>query len=182
MSLEIKFTLEDSDLGYFREVMSKAQQVAKNLTDEQILSNAKKLNEDVKGNVPEFVQTRLQKLNTMIAIIEDQEWQVPEQERSDILSALAYFSESDDLIPDHIPALGFLDDAIMIELVASEFNDDIEAFEEFCQYREREQDRAGDKTITREQWLSDKRRELHSRMRTRRLGRQGRSSSFKSIF
>ena len=61
-------------------------------------------------------------------MIEDSEWKIPEEERADVLSALAYFSDPEDLVPDHIPVLGFLDDAIMIELVAEELKDDIEAF------------------------------------------------------
>jgi len=95
---------------------------------------------------------------------------------------LAYFSDPEDLVPDHIPVLGFLDDAIMIELVAEELKDDIEAFEEFCAYREREEGRSGEGTITREEWLDAKRRELHSRMRNRRSKRRGGRSSFRSIF
>jgi len=182
MAVEIKFTLEDSDLDYFRDVMKKAQSAAKSLNEQQILSNAKKLSEDVQGVVPDFVQSRLHKLITMIAIIEDEEWQVPDEEKADMLTALSYFSETEDLIPDHIPALGFLDDAIMIELVEQEFKDDIEAFEEFSAYREREQDRAGNETITRDQWLSAKRSELHSRMRTRRLARHKSPSSFRALF
>jgi hypothetical protein len=70
----------------------------------------------------------------------------------------------------------------MIELVAEELKDDIEAFEEFCAYRSREEERTGDTTITREEWLDSKRRELHSRMRNRRSTRRGRRSSFRSIF
>jgi len=182
MAVDIKFTLEESDLDYFRNVMKKAQGVAKNLNEQQILSNAKKLSNDVKGVVPEFVQSRLYKLNTMIAILEDEEWQAPDDERADVLAALAYFSETEDLIPDHVPTLGFLDDAIMIELVAQEFKDDIEAFEEFSAYREREQDRVGDETITRDQWLSAKRSELHSRMRARRLARHNGHSSHRALF
>jgi uncharacterized membrane protein YkvA (DUF1232 family) len=182
MAIEAKFTLNDADLEHFRQVMRKAQGNIHNLDERSILENAKKLSGDIKGSVPQFVSERLEKLETMVAIIEDEEWNISEEERSEVMSALAYFSEPEDLVPDHIPVLGFLDDAIMIELVAAEFKDDIDAFEEFCTYREREEGRKGDNTITREEWLGSKRRDLHNRMRTRRSLRRGDGSSFRSIF
>jgi uncharacterized membrane protein YkvA (DUF1232 family) len=40
-------------------------------------------------------------------MIEDSEWKILAQERADVLSALAYFSDPEDLVPDHIPVLGF---------------------------------------------------------------------------
>ena len=182
MAFEVKFELQESDLEYFKDVMNKAQAGAKNLSEQQILSNAKNLSSDVKGTVPEFVSQRLAKLEILVAMIEDSEWQIPAEERANVLSALAYFSEPEDLVPDHIPVLGFLDDAIMIELVADELSDDIDAFEEFCTYREREEGRSGDTTITRDEWLDAKRRELHSRMKNRRSTRRSGRSSFRSIF
>jgi uncharacterized membrane protein YkvA (DUF1232 family) len=183
MAFEIKFELQDSDLEYFREVMRKALAGAEKLEEAQILAKAGELSGEVKGTVPEFVSQRLKKLETLIAMIKDEEWAIPDQERRDVLGALAYFSDPLDLVPDHIPVLGFLDDAIMIELVVEELSSDIEAFEEFCEYREREEVRRGDDTITREEWLADKRRELHSRMRSRRSSRRsGRSGGFRSIF
>jgi uncharacterized membrane protein YkvA (DUF1232 family) len=182
MAFEVKFELTESDLDHFRNVMRQAQSGVSELSEAVILSNAKNLSQDIKGNVPEFVSERIKKLETLVAMIEDSEWKIPEEERSDVLSALAYFSDPEDLVPDHIPVLGFLDDAIMIELVAEELKDDIEAFEEFCAYRSREEERTGDTTITREEWLDSKRRELHSRMRNRRSTRRGGRSSFRSIF
>lgn len=173
MAFEIKFELQDSDLDYFREVMRKALAGAEKLEEAQILAKAGELSGEVKGTVPEFVTQRLKKLDTLIAMIQDEEWKIPDEERRDVLGALAYFSDPLDLVPDHIPVLGFLDDAIMIELVVDELAGDVEAYEEFCDYRVREEGRRGEDTITREEWLADKRRELHSRMRSRRSGRSG---------
>jgi len=181
MAFEVTFELKESDLDHFRDVMRKAQAGAKQLSETEILANAKTLSNDIKVEVPEFVSSRIQKLTTLIAMIEDDEWKIPEEERSDVLSALAYFSDPEDLVSDHIPVLGFLDDAIMSELVAEELKDDIDAFEEFCAYREREEGRSGD-AVTRDEWLDSKRRELHSRMRNRRSTRRSGRSSFRSIF
>lgn len=182
MAFEVKFELTESDLDHFRDVMRKAQSGTTKLSEAEILTNAKNISQDIKGSVPEFVSDRIKKLETLVAMIEDSEWKIPAEERSDVLSALAYFSDPEDLVPDHIPVLGFLDDAIMIELVAEELKDDIEAFEEFCAYRSREEGRTGDATITREEWLDSKRRELHSRMRNRRSTRRSGRSSFRSVF
>ena len=132
--------------------------------------------------MPEFVRSRLAKLETLIAMIKDEEWAIPDIERRDVLGALAYFSDPQDLVPDHIPVLGFLDDAIMIELVVDELSDDIEAYQEFCDYRKREAGRRGDDIITKDDWLAEKRRELHDRMRARRKKRITSRKKFRSIF
>ena len=82
---------------------------------------------------------------------------------------LAYFTEPEDLIPDHIPGLGFLDDAIMIELVVRELRHEIEAYEDFCRYREKIRSEQGRrKGVSRADWLEDRRRDLQTRMRRRR--------------
>ena len=181
MAFEVTFELKESDLDHFRDVMRKAQDGAKELSEQEILENAKDLSESISVEMPPFVSDRIAKLKTLVAMIEDSEWQIPEEEKSDVLSALAYFSDPEDLVPDHIPVLGFLDDAIMIELVVTELSEDISAFEEFCAYREREESRR-DTTITRDEWLGAKRRELHSRMRNKRRSLRRGGSSFRSIF
>ncbi|XQW84159.1 YkvA family protein [Thalassotalea piscium] len=181
MAFEVTFELKESDLEHFRDVMRKAQDGAKKLSEQDILANAKKLSQSISIEVPPFVSDRIKKLETLVAMIEDNEWQIPDEEKSDVLSALAYFSDPEDLVPDHIPVLGFLDDAIMIELVVTELKEDISAFEDFCAYREREESRR-DTNVTRDQWLESKRRELHSRMRNKRRSLHRGGSSFRSIF
>mgnify|MGYP001942394509 FL=1 len=181
MAFEVTFELKESDLDHFRDVMRKAQDGAKKISEAEILANAKSLSQSINVEMPTFVSERINKLETLVAMIEDSEWQIPAEERSDVLSALAYFSDPEDLVPDHIPVLGFLDDAIMIELVVTELKEDISAFIEFCAYREREEGRR-DTSVTRDEWLESKRRELHSRMRNKRKSLHRGGSSFRSIF
>jgi uncharacterized membrane protein YkvA (DUF1232 family) len=182
MALDITFTLQDSDLEYFRDVMRKAQSGVNKLDEKDILTEVKALSNAVKTGVPDFVVERLHMLDTLVNMIEDAEWQIPDEERKDVISALAYFGEPTDLIPDHIPALGFLDDAIMIELVVEDLRENIDAFIEFCEYREREKTRRDPATITSEDWLDSKRKELHSRMRNRRNSRRSSRRSSYRVF
>ena len=90
-----------------------------------------------------------------------------------------YFAEPEDLIPDRIPALGYLDDAIMIELMARELRHDLEAYDDFCQFRINEERRRGttEDPLTREEWLEARRRQLHARARRRRDRRRSSSTS-----
>jgi hypothetical protein len=79
--------------------------------------------------------------------------------------------------------LGFLDDAIMIEVVATVLQPEIEAYADFCLFREQEAHRRGADTsnLGREEWLEGRRAELQARMRQRRTS-YAPSSDFRSSF
>ena len=107
----------------------------------------------------------------MIDMLSDLEWRLPHQDAGRVLNALAYFTEPEDLIPDDIPGLGFLDDAIMIELITRELKHEIEAYQDFCDYRTQKRSEGGRRTrVSREDWLESRRSELQTRMRRRKHG------------
>ena len=176
MPLDITFTLSDQDLNHFQAIVDKAKKAMESEQGAaQIEAAAKQLIADASASdLPDFIAERLARLNTVIAMVGDEEWQLQEAERNSILGALVYFCDPEDMIPDNIPGLGYLDDAIYTELVIRELKGEIESYEEFCAFREKEEARrkaAGeDVHVGREEWLADKRAALHSKMRKRRLG------------
>lgn len=170
MSLRITFELDDDDLNHFRLIMQEARQAASRLPPEDIVAAAEGLLADAENSTaPGFIIDRLRNLELMIRMLSDLEWRLPHQEATRVLNALAYFAEPEDLIPDNIPGLGFLDDAIMIELVIRELKHELDAYRDFCDYRDRLRDEQGDSaTASREGWLDNRRKELQGRMRRRR--------------
>mgnify|MGYP001822898777 FL=1 len=167
--MRISFELDDQDLKHFRLIMDEARRAARRIAPEEIVAAAEDLLDSVpKTGAPGFIAGRLAKLRLMIHMLSDIEWRLPHQDAARVLNALAYFAEPEDLIPDHIPALGFLDDAIMIELVVRELKHEIEAYQDFCDYRERLASRGGSNKASREDWLASRRKELQARMRRRR--------------
>ncbi len=182
MSLRITFELGRSDLKHFQTIMREARAKAKNLSAEEIIRSANELLDEVRSvKAPDFISERLMKLEIMVQMIQDEEWKLPPKEINRILNALAYFSEPEDLIPDHIPGLGFLDDAIMVELVVRELRHEIEAFQDFCKYRATEETRrrrlGKEDHVSREEWLRERRKTLQQRMRRRRRRDRSRRSS-----
>jgi uncharacterized membrane protein YkvA (DUF1232 family) len=188
MSIDITFTLRDEDLQRFEEIVLKARESIKTDEDAKKIENAAiKLVEVARtAELPQFIEERLLKLEILVNMIKDSEWQLDEKERKSILSALAYFCEPDDLIPDHIPGVGFLDDAIYAEVIIQELDSEIRIYNEFCQYRIAEEDRRRnrglDASVGREDWLADKRSVLQSRMRARRKGSSNSSGWRTRIF
>lgn len=136
MSLRLSFELSANDVKHFREAMRKARRTARDADDAEILDAARELFMEVNAKqVPAYVRERLDRLRAMIDMFEDKEWKLSRAEQESILAALVYFSDSEDLIPDDIPGLGFLDDAIMIELALGKLKHEIEAYQDFCEYR-----------------------------------------------
>jgi len=88
-----------------------------------------------------------------------------------ILDAIAYFVDPDDLIPDRIPGIGYLDDAIMVELVARELMHELEAYEDFCEYREKRS------KTSEPAGLEARRKALQARMRRRSRKERSRQRS-----
>lgn len=175
MAVTIKFELGDEDLEHFVTLAQEAQAAAveQGLSPGTIVEGARQVFEVAdRESTPRFIAERLRKLGTLVRMVDDAEWQLPEEDTERVLSAMCYFSNPDDLIPDRIPGVGFLDDAIMVDLMVENLSAEIASYNEFSAYRDAERarrEKLGLSTdIGKEDWLAAKRSALQSKMRASR--------------
>lgn len=167
MPMRISFELSDKDLAHLRKRMLASRKSGSALGEEEITRQARKLltATDISG-APRFIRDRIQRLGKLIDMVEDADFDLSGADRKRVLQALSYFAEPHDVIPDSVPGIGFLDDAILAELVILETRHEIEAYRDFRIFLERE--RKTHRGVTRQDYLQARRKQLHQRMRRRR--------------
>lgn len=170
MKLTLEIELGADDLEYYRKVMTSTWQRNASRDEKELIDGARRLlTETLEQGVPEYVRKRLGDLGTLIAMLGDPEWPLEPQDRRQVVAAISYFAEPVDLIGDKIPGLGFLDDALIAELVIRDLTHELEGYREFCEYRENEEARRGEEAhVSREDWLAAKRRQIFLRINRRR--------------
>ena len=136
-SFKVTFKLDEEDAKYFRALFRKARKAAADVDAEEILGAARALVASVRKNkkTPGFVLEAIETLEDLTRIIEDKDYAAPKKVVGQVVAALAYFANPEDLIPDDIPVLGFLDDAIMIKFVEDEFKHELRAYRKFRKFR-----------------------------------------------
>ncbi|MEO0574989.1 MAG: YkvA family protein [Pseudomonadota bacterium] len=166
MTIVVKIKISNKDIRELRKAMQNARDTIASADEQDILEAARSLLDEFDTrNAPDFVRERVPRLVAMTDMLEDKDWALPKRQREKILAALVYFGDPDDLIPDDVPGLGLLDDAIIIELLLMELQHVIEAYRDFCRYRSSLM-----KTVPadiREQRLEKRRWALHGRMQRR---------------
>jgi len=113
-------------------------------------------------NAPDALMPQLGQVPEIARLVADPHWMLDQNTRRALVGALAYFDQTDDLIPDDNPQFGLLDDAIVIGMALDEHREVWSAWQD---YRRFCADHAELGPMTRTQWI-----ELTTRIseRTRR--------------
>ncbi len=168
-TLRINFELGPKDIQYFRNRLAKARKNRALRDDDRVILAAEALAvKALESDPPTFVVSRMLTLQNMVAMLKDRDWNLENDDRDRVLEVLAYFADPNDIIPDELPGIGFLDDTIMVDLASIDLAPELEAYADFCDNRD---DLAAQEADARP--LKVARDELQSRMRRRRRRRSG---------
>ncbi|MDH3747164.1 MAG: YkvA family protein [Gammaproteobacteria bacterium] len=171
MSMKLSFELSDRDLRFFRNALRQSREAVRDADESEIIDAVRHLLDEIRANepLPDFVATRIPELESLMQMLADDEWQLPSADRERLLATFVYFADPEDILPDDIPVIGYLDDVIMIELVSLELKHVREAYSDFCDYRDdfdKQSSKSIDAAIRRDR-LDKRRQRLHQRMHRR---------------
>lgn len=163
---KISFSLDEGDIAYFRKLFRNARKQVNDQDAAQVLAAVQHLVDRVRQakKTPSFVQEAVAVLEDLKQMLEDPDYELPKAPRTEVLAALSYFANPEDLIPDQVPGLGFLDDAIMMKMLESEFRHELWGYRQFRRFRTGAEQRPWT-TVARQrlpQRLADYRRKIRS--------------------
>lgn len=177
--LKVTFKLSEDDLRHLRALLRDTGARMESRGEARIVRDVEEMLSRVRtASPPDYIRARLEKLEGLIGMLKDVGWPMPAATRRSAIRALAYFAEPDDLIPDSTPGLGFLDDAIMTELIVRQLRHEIEGYERFRRFRHAQWERPwySQGSVTREARLVARRREIRAKIRQREDREAARSS------
>ncbi len=169
--MKISFELSDRDLDFFRTALKQSRDAVRDAEESDIVNAISDVLDEIRKNepLPDFVGKRIPQLESLIRMLADDEWQLPAADRERLLATFVYFADPEDILPDNIPVIGYLDDVIIIELVVRELQHVRAAYDDFCQYRNDFDNGKGlniDPAIRRDR-IDRRRQKLHQRMQQR---------------
>ncbi len=116
MGMRFSINLTDRDLNFFRQALKKSRDAVRHAEESEIIEAIGDVLADIKSEqpLPDFVEKRIPELESLLRMLQDDEWALPTDERERLLAMFVYFGDPEDILPDYIPVIGYLDDVIMI--------------------------------------------------------------------
>lgn len=103
---------------------------------------------------PACIRQRLYRVKAAVCMLEDRQWHAPEEAAVTVRLIADYVAANDDLFPDATPAIGRLDDAILIDAAWPRLGHEIVAYVDFRRLRRVVADRGVARMqFDRESWI-----------------------------
>lgn len=169
-----QFRLNSLDLDRFNRLLDRLGRCQAPLIADQVVTAARELNQENSQAEPPCIVQRVQRAETVAAMVADAAWMASSTGDSALPARLVadYFQGPDSLIPAWLPRVGRLDDAIVIETAWPRLADEVEGYVDFRRLRRIEAGLRGcaesDFRFDRDDWQEERR--VEAALRTQRRG------------
>lgn len=106
---------------------------------------------------PAFVESRLQAMLRLESMAADPGWEIADEDRERIAVLRGYLDDPEGLIPDRLPVIGLLDDAVLVDMGLQVLSAEMADYEDYTRFCRVAADFAGvgqtELGLTRTHWL-----------------------------
>lgn len=180
--------IQEDDVRRFNALARNLNPEMPALTIDQLTGVARRvLRTAAAGGESPFIRSRLRRAAEMRAMVADAAWTLDATTSGRVHELLAYLDGPGGLIPDDVPVIGMLDDALLVDIAMDTLRDELDDYAEFRRYRHGEAVRLGveDSAVEagRAQWneVRDAERRLERQLHRVRQGEYA-SSAAERIF
>lgn len=168
------FRIASRDLERFNQLLARLGRTRAPLACDQLVTAARELSAADPGDAaPACILQRLQWAQTAANMVADRTWEAANQTQEAAQLVLGYLRDHDDLIPDWLPRVGRLDDAIVIDTAWQDLGPEVDSYIDFCRLRHVEaalRNCADDAfSFTRSDWEQARRAEVALRTHQQRV-------------
>lgn len=119
----------------FNALLSQLDPNAPRVSADQLVTLARWLQEQPREQAVALLSERLARAEQLRRMLNDSDWDVGADTRERARMLISYLQEVDDLIPDDLPLVGHLDDALLVELSWAAFADETLDYGDYCRFR-----------------------------------------------
>ena len=166
--------LHEEELQRFNRIALRLSPEHQPFTLDQIAGAARRvLRAASKGQDSTFIKVRMRRAGEMRAAYKDTKWNMAPALKADLRELLDYLGSDTGLIPNHIPTVGLLDDAVLVDVAMNKFRTELDEYADFCRFRVAEASHldiaieAVD--IDRERWFIERQQEQRLEQQLRRV-------------
>jgi hypothetical protein len=161
------FVLVHREVELFNQLLARLGRTRPPLQTDQLATAARSLNDQAPDAAPSpCIQQRLQHARVLEQMLQDADWEPADDVLSEARQVVGYLHESRQLIPDSVPGVGHLDQAIVIDTAWPKLVYEVINFIDYQRLRQLEADRQGrgyaDIAFNRQIWMEL--REIEARL------------------
>lgn len=169
MNKSYQLSLTEGLKNHLEEVLEEKKN--QEINAKETIEVAQSLLSNLEANDPsDNIKDAVQKLRCLIEMVDDPMWDMRTNNKNYVMAVLSYFTESKQYIPNFMPELGVMFDAMMIDIVAEKLTHERDAYQDFKSFVKayKKSPFFKGQELTKDDWINARQKELRDRLKRRR--------------